>query len=87
MKNPNGKRKEPTWGEVGKAIENWGWSTIKIDDRAAIFERGRNRIVAKRVLKDKWKLLYYKGSYMDYTTSITGSRFAKIEAMEMGLCS
>lgn len=87
MKNSNGKRKEPTWKEVGEAIERWGWSTISIDDKVAIFERGRNRIVARSIENGKWKLLYYKGNIMDYTTSITGSRFAKIEAMEMGLCS
>lgn len=79
------KRKEPTWEEVGTAMKSWGWEHSRIDDRMTIFERGRQRIVARKIDGNNWKVEYYSGSVMDDMTGISGSRFAKIETMEMGI--
>ena len=41
------RRKEPTWEEVGVAMGSWGWKARRIDEKIAVFERGRQRIAAK----------------------------------------
>jgi hypothetical protein len=79
------KRKEPSWEEVGVAMGSWGWKTLRADEKIVIFERGRQRIVARRIEGKKWKVEYYSGSIMDDISGITNTRFAKIEAMEMGI--
>ncbi len=85
MKNSDGKRKEPTWKEVGEAMERWGWFMSRVDEKIAIFERGRQKIVARRVGKKNWKVEYYTGKIMDDMAGITNSYLAKREAMEMGV--
>jgi hypothetical protein len=79
------ERKEPTWEQVASAMKSWGWSTLKIDRNAVIFERGTQKIVTRRTFEDNWKVEYYTGNTMDDMAGITNSLFAKRETMEMGV--
>lgn len=79
-------RKEPTWKEIGVAMQQFGWFTQLISGRKIIFERGRQRIEIKRLpsLK-KWKVEYFSGKIMDDTTGLEDEYLAKRDAVEMGI--
>lgn len=79
------ERREPTWEQVATAMKSWGWSALKIDKNSVIFERGVQKIVARRTFEDNWKVEYYTGNIMDDMAGITNSLFAKRETMEMGV--
>lgn len=78
-------RKEPSWKDIGDFLTRNGWYTEKIQEDKVIFERGRQKIVAKKVLGDKWKVEYYSGKIMDDMAGITNRKFAKKEVVEMGI--
>lgn len=86
MKNSNGRRREPTWEDVSKISQRLGWFTQVMTKDKIIFERGRQRIEAKRVPSLKmWKVEYYSGYIMDDTTGVELERAAKIDAIEMAV--
>jgi len=81
----NGK-KEPTWEEVGIAMRQFGWSKVKINDKIAVFERGRQKVVARNVPSvRRWEVEYYSGSIMDDTTGLEKEYLAKRDTVMMGL--
>lgn len=84
MSNSNGKRREPTWEELAKYAGIWGWFGQHIGKDKIIFERGRQRIEAKKVPStNKWKVEYYSGKIMDDTTGLEAEFLAKRDAVEM----
>jgi hypothetical protein len=82
---PKIERKEPKWEQVANAMKVWGWSTLKIGNNSVVFEKGVQKIIARRTFEDNWKVEYYFGNNMDDMTGITNSFFAKREAMELGI--
>lgn len=79
-------RKEPTWEKVGIAMEQFGWSKVKIDDNSAVFQRGRQKVVARFIPSvRRWKVEYYSGAIMDDTTGLEKEYLAKRDTVEMGL--
>jgi hypothetical protein len=80
------KRKEPTWDEVGVAMQQFGWSKVKIDEKSAVFQRGRQKVVARFIPSmGRWKVEYFSGTIMDDTTGLEEEHLAKRDAVEMGL--
>ncbi len=79
-------RKDPTWEDVSAINQRLGWFTQSMSKDKIVFERGRQRIEAKRVPSlDKWKVEYYSGMIMDDTTGVEDERSAKIDTIEMGV--
>lgn len=79
-------RKEPTWEEVGIAMQQFGWSKVRIDNKSAVFQRGRQKVVARLIPSVKmWKVEYYSGIIMDDTTGLEKEYLAKRDTVEMGL--
>lgn len=86
MRKANGKRKIPSWEEVGVAVQQLGWFTQLISKNKMVFERGRQRIEVKRVPSiNLWKVEYYSGRIMDDTSGVEKERDAKIDAIEMAV--
>ena len=77
--NGNGhKIKVPTWKDVVKAAEFYGWFTEHVSKDRVILERGRQRIVARKIPgTNKWKVEYFSGNIMDDTTGTESEFFAK----------
>jgi len=86
MRDSNGKRRVPSWDEIAKNTEIYGWFTQLITKNKIILERGRQRIEIKQVPStQKWKVEYYSGRIMDDTSGIEAERDAKIDAIEMAV--
>ena len=85
MRSSSRTRREPSWENIAGAMKSLGWGTLRMEEKLVVFERGNQRIVARNIEKKDWKVEYYSGRIMDDMTGITGSRFAKIETLEMGL--
>lgn len=79
------RRKEPSWKNVAEGMKDLGWFPEEVSDRRIVIERGRQRVVARKISGQKWKVEYYSGKIMDDMVGITSSRFAKIEFMEMAI--
>lgn len=80
----NGKRRNPSWEEIGEAGKIYGWFPESIEKKKVVFERGRQKIIAKRIPKtSKWKVEYFSGEIMDDTTGSETENFAKKLATEM----
>lgn len=80
------ERREPTWEDVSAINQRLGWFTQQMSADRVVFERGRQRIEAKRLPSiGKWKVEYFSGTVMDDTTGLEDERSAKIDAIEMGV--
>lgn len=78
--------KTPSWKKVAKGMEAWGWFTEYIDKDKMIVERGRQRIIARKISNtSKWKVEYFSGRIMDDTTGAESEFFAKRLAAEMAV--
>lgn len=58
---------------------------MRFDNRIIVFERGKQKIVVRRMEGNNWEVDYYSGKVMDDTSGIDDSRFAKMETIKMGL--
>lgn len=86
MGDSNGKRRVPSWEEIAKSVEIYGWFTQLLGENKIILERGRQRIEVKRIPKQKrWKVEYYSGRIMDDTSGVESEGDAKIDAIEMAV--
>ncbi len=79
-------KKSLSWRKIAKGLESWGWFAEEIDKNKVILERGRQRIIARKIPSTgKWKVEYYSGKIMDDATGFHDEDFAKIMASEMAI--
>jgi hypothetical protein len=78
------RKNDPTWKDVSNGMKVFGWETLEMDKKVLIFQKGRQRIVTRKMEGDNWEVEYYFGNVMDDATGITCSRFAKFETMKLG---
>jgi len=74
-----------TWKNVSLVGEAAGWFTEKIDRNRVVLERANQRIVARRIVGDNWKVEYYENGRLEDMVGITRSGFAKREMAEMAV--
>lgn len=85
MRTAKVMEKEPSWEELAKAMEIFGWFTERLDKKILILERGNQKIVARKFPDNNWKVEYYEGRRLDDMSGITKREFAKKEVVEMAL--
>lgn len=85
MRTPKDMEKEPSWQAIAKSIEVFGWFTERLNKKILVLERGNQRIVARKISGDNWKVEYFEGRRLDDTAGINKGIFAKYEVFEMAL--
>lgn len=84
MAHRNANGRDPTWYEIAEASKMRGWFPQKIQKNLVVLERGRQKIIAKKLPSAKmWKVEYFSGKIMDDTTGADAEYFAKAIAVEM----
>jgi len=79
-----GRRRDPSWEEIAEDGRRMGWFPEAVGEDKVVLERGRQRIIAHKLLgTDKWKVEYFSGKIMDDTTGAETEYFAKRLAIEM----
>lgn len=74
-----------TWKNVSLIGEAAGWFTERLDKEKVVLERVKQKIVARRIVGDNWKIEYYENGRLQDMVGITKSDFAKREMAEMAV--
>lgn len=85
--NSRGKdtRPIPNWVQIGEMLKYRGWSLTETEKHKITYQRGNEKIMAKKVLGNKWKAEYFVNERLLDSTGIQNETFAKVLTMEMGV--
>lgn len=78
-------RRIPTWDEIGKMLIYRGWLLTEREKNKIIYQRGKERIIAVRILGNKWKSEYFIGTRLSDSTGVQNETYAKILTIELGV--